>query len=202
MSDAAALRRRPLVLADLLPGTIVRDVLLVAAAAGLVGLLAQVSIPLPFTPVPVTGQTLGVLLAGTALGWRRAGLSLVLYTLAGLAGVPWFAGHTSGYQHVSMTFGYIIGFVAASVLCGYLAEREADRNLLRSLPAMLAGEVAIYAFGLPWLAVTAHLGVSATLAAGFTPFIIGDAIKAAIAAGLLPAAWRLAGRRDASAGAA
>ena len=195
MSDAAALRRRPLVLADLLPGTLVRDGLLVVGAAGFVGLLAQVSIPLPFTPVPITGQTLGVLLAGTALGWRRAGLSLVLYTLAGLAGVPWFAGHTSGYANVSYTFGYILGFVAAAVLCGYLAERGADRNVVKSLPAMLAGEVAIYAFGLPWLAVAAHMSVSVTLAKGLTPFIIGDLIKAAIAAGLLPTAWLLAGRR-------
>ncbi|HXF22293.1 MAG TPA: biotin transporter BioY [Streptosporangiaceae bacterium] len=194
MSNAAALpRRSPLVLADLLPGAAVRDGLLVAGAAAFIGLLAQISIPLSFTPVPITGQTLGVLLAGTALGWWRAGAALVLYAVAGVAGVPWFAGHSSGYA--SASFGYIVGFVAAAVLCGYLAGRGADRSVLRSLPAMIAAEVVIYAFGLTWLAIDLHLGASATIAAGLTPFLAGDAIKAAIAAGLLPAAWWLAGPR-------
>jgi biotin transport system substrate-specific component len=192
MSDAAALRRRsPLVLADLLPGALVRDTLLVIGAAGFVGLLAQISIHLSFTPVPITGQTLGVLLAGTALGWRRAGAALVLYAVAGVAGVPWFADHSSGYA--SASFGYIVGFVAAAVLCGYLAERGADRSVLRSVPAMVAAEVVMYAFGLTWLAIDLHLGASATIADGLTPFLAGDAIKAAIAAGLLPAAWWLTG---------
>jgi biotin transport system substrate-specific component len=194
MSNAAALpRRSPLVLADLLPGAAVRDGLLVAGAAAFVGLLAQISIHLSFTPVPITGQTLGVLLAGTALGWWRAGAALVLYAVAGVAGVPWFAGHSSGYA--SASFGYVVGFVAAAVLCGYLAGRGADRSVLRSVPAMIAAEVVIYAFGLTWLAIDLHLGASATIAAGLTPFLAGDAIKAAIAAGLLPAAWWLAGPR-------
>ena len=192
MSTAAALpRRSPLVLADLLPGAAVRDGLLVAGAAAFIGLLAQISIHLSFTPVPITGQTLGVLLAGTALGWWRAGAALVLYAVAGVAGVPWFAGHSSGYA--SASFGYVVGFVAAAVLCGYLAGRGADRSVLRSLPAMIAAEVVIYAFGLTWLAIDLHLAASATIAAGLTPFLAGDAIKAAIAAGLLPAAWWLAG---------
>ena len=190
MSDAAALRSRPLVLADLLPGALVRDGLLVAGAAGFVGLLAQISIHLPFTPVPITGQTLGVLLAGTALGWRRGALALALYAIAGVAGVPWFAGGTSGYA--SASFGYVIGFFAAAALCGYLAERGADRSVVKSLPAMLAGEVMIYAFGLTWLALDLHLSASAALAEGLTPFLAGDLIKTVIAAGLLPAAWRLA----------
>jgi biotin transport system substrate-specific component len=194
MSDAAALRRRPpLVLADLLPGALARDALLVAGAAGFIGLLAQISIHLSFTPVPITGQTLGVLLAGAALGWRRAGAALLLYAVAGVAGVPWFAAHSSGYA--SASFGYIIGFFFAALLCGYLAERGADRSVLRSVPAMLAAEVVIYAFGLTWLAIDLHLGASATIADGLTPFLAGDAIKAALAAGLLPAAWWLAGRR-------
>ncbi len=194
MSDAAALRRRPpLVLADLLPGARARDALLVAGAAGFIGLLAQISIHLSFTPVPITGQTLGVLLAGAALGWRRAGAALLLYAVAGVAGVPWFADHSSGYA--SASFGYIIGFFFAAVLCGYLAERGADRSVLRSVPALLAAEVVIYAFGLTWLAIDLHLGASATIADGLTPFLAGDAIKAALAAGLLPAAWWLAGRR-------
>jgi biotin transport system substrate-specific component len=194
MSQSAALRRPlPLVLADLLPGTVVRDVLLVAGAAGFVGALAQISIHLSFTPVPITGQTLGVLVACTALGWRRAVAAMGLYAVAGIAGVPWFADHASGY--VGASFGYILGYVLAAVVCGLLAERGADRTVLRSLPLMLAAEVALYAAGLTWLALYAHLGPAATISEGLTPFIAGDAIKAAIAAGLLPAAWRLAGRR-------
>jgi biotin transport system substrate-specific component len=194
MSQSAALRRPlPLVLADLLPGTVVRDVLLVVGAAGFVGALAQISIPLSFTPVPITGQTLGVLVACTALGWRRAVAAMGLYAVAGIAGVPWFADHASGY--VGASFGYIIGYVLAAGVCGLLAERGADRTVLRSLPLMLAAEVALYAAGLTWLALYAHLGPAATISEGLTPFIAGDAIKAAIAAGLLPAAWRLAGRR-------
>jgi biotin transport system substrate-specific component len=194
MSQTAALpRRRPLVLADLIPGTVVRDVILVLAAAGFVGLLAQISIHLSFTPVPVTGQTLGVLLAGTALGWRRSAAALGLYAVAGVAGVPWFAGHSSGY--VGASFGYVLGFVLAAALCGFLAERGADRSILKSVPAMVAGEVVMYAVGVTWLAFSLHVGPGKAISLGLTPFLIGDAIKAALAAGLLPATWRLVGRR-------
>jgi biotin transport system substrate-specific component len=200
MSFVAIARPRPLVLGDLIAlnrgraARAVRDVLLVVGAAGFVGALAQISIHLSFTPVPITGQTLGVLLAGTALGWRRAAASMGLYAIAGVAGVPWFAGASSGYA--SASFGYIVGFFFAAMACGYLAERGVDRSVLRSVPAMIVGEIIIYAFGLTWLALDLHLGFSATLTAGFTPFVAGDAIKAAIAAGLLPVAWKLAGRRQ------
>jgi biotin transport system substrate-specific component len=200
VSSVAIARPRPLVLGDLIAASrgrvaqAVRDVLLVVGAAGFVGALAQISIHLSFTPVPITGQTLGVLLAGTALGWRRAAAAMALYAVAGVAGLPWFAGHTSGYAGAS--FGYIVGFFFAATACGYLAQRGADRSVLKSLPAMLVGEVLIYAFGLTWLALDLHWGAAATLKAGFTPFVAGDAIKAAIAAGLLPTAWRLVGRRQ------
>jgi biotin transport system substrate-specific component len=199
MSSVAIARPRPLVLGDLIAqrqgraAHAVRDVLLVAGAAGFVGALAQISIHLSFTPVPITGQTLGVLLAGTALGWRRAAASMALYAVAGVAGVPWFAGATSGY--VGASFGYIVGFFFAAAACGYLAERGNDRSVLRSVPAMIVGEIIIYAFGVSWLAFDLHLTAGAALADGFTPFVIGDAIKAGIAAGLLPVAWQLAGWR-------
>ena len=199
MSSVAITRPRPLVLGDLIAADggraaqAVRDVLLVVGAAGFVGALAQISIHLSFTPVPITGQTLGVLLAGTALGWRRAAAAMALYAVAGLAGVPWFAGHAAGY--VGASFGYIVGFFFAATACGYLAGRGADRSVLKSVPAMLAGEILIYAFGCTWLALDLHLGAAATLKDGFTPFVAGDAIKAAIAAGLLPLGWKLAGRR-------
>jgi biotin transport system substrate-specific component len=199
MSYVVISRPRAVVLADLIAlnrgrlAHAVRDVLLVVGAAGFVGALAQISIPLSFTPVPITGQTLGVLLAGTALGWRRAAASMALYAVAGVAGVPWFAGASSGYA--SASFGYIVGFFFAATACGYLAERGNDRSVLRSVPAMVVGEIIIYAFGLTWLALDLHLGAAATLRDGFTPFVAGDAIKAAIAAGLLPVVWRLAGHR-------
>ncbi|MGO9198362.1 MAG: biotin transporter BioY [Acidimicrobiales bacterium] len=196
MSDVVTLQRPdPLVLADLLPGTLVRDAALVVGAAGFVGLLAQISIHLSFTPVPITGQTLGVLLAGTALGWKRGTAAMALYGVAGVAGVPWFAGHSSGY--VGASFGYIVGFVLCAALCGFLAERRADRSLLKSVPAMVAGEIVMYAVGVIWLAVSIRVDPAKAISLGLTPFLAGDAIKAAIAAGLLPAAWKLAGPRSA-----
>jgi biotin transport system substrate-specific component len=192
-------RPRGLVLADLIAGNRSRvarlawDAVLVVGAAAFVGALAQISIKLSFTPVPITGQTLGVLLAGTTLGWRRAAASMALYAVAGLAGVPWFAGHEHGY--VGASFGYIVGFFFAAAVCGFLAQRGADRSVLRSIPAMIAGEIVIYLIGVTWLAIDLHVGAATALHLGFTPFIIGDSIKAAIAAGLLPAAWWLAGHR-------
>jgi biotin transport system substrate-specific component len=199
LSSVAIARPRPLVLGDLIAqnsgrvAQAVRDVLLVVGAAGFVGALAQISIHLSFTPVPITGQTLGVLLAGTALGWRRAAASMALYAIAGVAGLPWFAGGASGY--VGASFGYIVGFFFAAMACGYLAERGADRSVVKSLPVMVAGEILIYTFGLVWLGLDLHLTIAKTFAYGFNPFVAGDAIKAAIAAGLLPVAWKLAGPR-------
>lgn len=203
MSVSVPLQRsRGPVLADLIAGSrsrvsrIAWDVVLVIGAAALVGVLAQVSINLSFTPVPITGQTLGVLLAGTSLGWRRGAAALALYGLAGVAGLPWFAGGTSGYA--SASFGYIIGFFFAAAICGYLAERGADRTIIGSVPAMVAGEIMIYLFGVTWLKFDLHVSTATALHLGFTPFVIGDAIKAAIAAGLLPAAWKLASKRPGS----
>lgn len=190
--DALALSREDrLVLADLVPGERVRDLMLVAGAAALVGLLAQLSIKLSFTPVPITGQTLGVLLAGTALGWRRAAAALALYAGLGVAGLPWFAHHTSGWGGAS--FGYVVGFVLAAGACGFLAERGGDRKVWRALPTMLVGEVLIYAVGLTWLSLYLQVGPAKTISLGLTPFVAGDAIKAGIAAGLLPLTWRLTG---------
>jgi biotin transport system substrate-specific component len=197
-------RSRGPVLADLIAGgrdraaRIAWDVALVIGAAALVGALAQISIKLSFTPVPITGQTLGVLLAGASLGWRRGAAALAVYGLAGVAGVPWFADHSHGY--VGASFGYIVGFFFAAAVIGYLAERGADRTIIGSVPAMIAGEIIIYLFGVTWLAFDLHVGASTALHLGFTPFVIGDAIKAAIAAGLLPAAWKLASRRPGSSG--
>lgn len=186
-------RRAPVVLADFVPDVLARDILLVVGGAALVGLLAQISIHLPFTPVPITGQTLGVLLTGTALGWRRGLAAMLLYAAAGLIGVPWFAGHASGY--VGASFGYIIGFVLCAPVCGALAERGADRTLRGSVPAMVVGEVVMYGAGVTWLALDLHVGAGTAISLGLTPFLAGDAIKAGLAALLLPSAWRLVGPR-------
>lgn len=184
--------RRAVVLGDLLPGLAARDALLIVGSAAFIGVLAQISIPLSFTPVPITGQTLGVLLTGCALGWRRAGISLGTYVLAGWAGLPWFIDHTAGWQGPST--GYLIGFLLAALATGALAERRSDRNVVTTLAAMAVGEVLIYAVGVPWLAVDLHVGLGKAIALGLTPFLAGDAIKAGIAALALPATWRLVGR--------
>ena len=186
---------RRYVLADALPAFAVRDAILVVSYAALVGLLAQVVIPLPFTPVPITGQTFGVLLGGMTLGWRRAVAGMALYVGSGLVGLPWFAGGTGGLAVVrAPSFGYLIGFVVAAAVVGRLAELRLDRNPLLTLGAMLAGTAIIYLFGVPWLMVAIHVDVVQGMALGLTPFLLGDAIKALLAAGLLPAGWKAVGR--------
>lgn len=179
------------VLADLIPGGLVRDVLLVAGAAALTGLAAQISIPL--WPVPITLQTLTVLLAGAALGPLRGGLSMGLYLVVGAAGVPWFAEQNSGLGFV--TLGYVIGFVLAAVLVGWLARRGADRTFVGTLGAMVLGNLVIYAVGVPYLAAALGIDLVEAIRLGAVPFLVGDALKILLAAGLLPAAWRLAGAR-------
>ncbi len=179
------------VLADLVPGGLVRDVLLVTAAAILTGLAAQVSIPL--WPVPVTLQTLTVLLAGAALGPLRGGLAMGFYLVVGAAGVPWFAEQNSGLGFV--TLGYVIGFVLAATLVGWLARRGADRTFSGTIGAMVLGNLVIYAVGVPYLAAALGIDLVEAIRLGAIPFLVGDALKILLAAGLLPAAWRLAGER-------
>lgn len=190
MTAAAAPHAPTRVLADLLPGGLVRDVALVAATAALTGLAAQVAIPL--WPVPVTLQTLTVLLAGAALGPTRGAAAMLLYLGVGAAGVPWFAQQHSGLGFP--TLGYVIGFVLAAALVGALAARGADRTVPGTIATMVLGNLVIYAVGVPYLAIA--LGVDPVEAVGFgaTPFLVGDGLKILLAAGLLPAAWRLSGR--------
>jgi len=184
-------RRRGLVLADLFPEVLARDAAIVCGAACFVGLLAQVSIPLSWTPVPITGQTLGVVLAGSALGMRRGFAALALYAAAGLAGVPWFAGHASGWP--GGLFGYVVGFVVAGAVCGLLAERRADRKVKSAIGAILVGDAIIFAVGVPWLAASYHFSAAEAIGKGLVPFLAGEGIKIALAAGLLPTAWKVVG---------
>ncbi|MGW5093366.1 biotin transporter BioY [Streptomyces nodosus] len=189
MSTATAIARPGEVLADLLPASRVRDIALVAGGAALTGLAAQIAVPVPHSPVPVTGQTFAALLVGTSLGAGRGFLALALYALAGSAGVPWFAGGASGAGGAS--FGYVLGMMLAVAAVGALARRGADRSVLRTAGAMLLGEAIIYAVGVPYLAVATGMSLSAALAAGLVPFLVGDALKAALAMGLLPSVWKL-----------
>jgi biotin transport system substrate-specific component len=197
---AIALPRKR-VLADYVPavagvpasvGVLARDLALVAAGAGFIGLLSQWSVPLPGTPVPLTLGTFAVLLTGASLGGIRGLLSIGTYMVAGGLGVNWFAGHKDGWG--GATFGYIIGFVLAGALVGWLAQRGADRTVAKTAALMVLGNLVIYAVGVSWLMGSTGMDLDAGLAAGFTPFLIGDAIKIAAAAGLLPAAWALVQR--------
>lgn len=193
MSTVAATPRTGVVLADLLPATRTRDIALVAGGAVLTGLAAQIAVPVPGSPVPVTGQTFAALLVGTALGARRGFLSLAVYTLVGMAGVPWFADGRSGPGGAS--FGYVLGMLLAATVVGELARRGGDRSVLRTAGTMVVGSAVTYAVGVPYLAMSAGMSLSAAVAAGLVPFLLGDALKAALAMGALPTTWKLIGRR-------
>jgi biotin transport system substrate-specific component len=183
--------RHPLVLSDLIPGTLVRDIGLVVTGAAVTGALAQLSVPVHGSPVPITGQTLGALLVGAALGWRRGFAALALYLLAGVAGVPWYSDHTHGAG--LPTLGYIVGFVFAATAVGALAAHGGDRTPLRVIGTMIVGNVIIYAVGVPYLMADLHIGASAAWDIGIKNYLLGDAVKIAIAAGVLPACWRALG---------
>jgi biotin transport system substrate-specific component len=173
-----------------------RHLALILLGTLVIALSAQVSIPVPGSPVPVTGQTFGVLLTAGALGFRRAFAATVLYVLIGVVGLPVFAGGASGVQWIfGATGGYLVGFVLAAVAVGGLAEMGWDRHLIGSIGAMLIGSALIYGVGLPWLAIVAHLDIATTLEKGLYPFLVGDAIKLALVAAAFPAAWWVVGRR-------
>lgn len=174
------------------------DFALVCVGAGLIVGAAQVSIPLPFTPVPVTGQTFAVLLVGAGLGSVRGLASTLLYLLLGVAGLGVYAGGAHGWSQISgATGGYLVGFLAASALVGWLAEQRWDWRFSSALGAMLTGNLVIYLIALPWLAITLHTDLEKTLEYGLYPFVAGDMIKLYLAAALLPATWRLVRRNTA-----
>ena len=166
---------------------LLRQVVLVLGGAAFVGLAAQVAIPLPFTPVPLTLQTFAVLLAGAALGSLRGVLAMAVYAVAGVAGVPWFAEGSSGFAMPS--FGYILGFVIAAGIVGRIAEHGATRTAWRTAGLMVVGNLVIYAVGVTWLKYAIDVTWAKALELGVAPFLVGDAIKIALAAGLLPLTW-------------
>ncbi|MEU5777789.1 biotin transporter BioY [Streptomyces venezuelae] len=192
MSIAAATTRPGQVLADLLPASRVKDAALVLGGAALTGIAAQIAVPVPGSPVPVTGQTFAALLVGTSLGARRGFLSLALYALVGMAGMPWFAQAGSGVAAPSL--GYVLGMLLAATVVGALARRGGDRSVLRTAGTMVLGSAIIYAVGVPYLAAATGMSMTQAVAAGLTPFLIGDALKAALAMGALPTAWKFLDR--------
>ena len=182
------------------------DVLVVLMGSLVVAALAQLSVRLPFTPVPVTGQTLAVLLVGAALGSVRGAAALALYLVEGAAGIPVFAEGQSGAAFLlvadplHVTGGYLWGFVAAAFLVGWLAERGWDRKTGSAIGAMLLGEIVIFTCGVVWLSAALDVPVQApgqtfndALEFGFYPFAVGDILKVLIAAGALPVAWKFLG---------
>ena len=189
---------RSITLIDLIPRSRVRDVLAVSSFALLTAGAAQISIPLGFTPVPITGQTFAVLLAGGVLGSKLGAASQMFYVILGALGLPFYADGAGDWEVAAgSTAGYLVGFIVAAFLVGLMAERGQDRNLVTSLPAFIAGSIIIYTFGALWLAynldipLTAGATEASAVAYGVTPFIVGDILKAALAGVLLPGVWRL-----------
>lgn len=183
------------VLADsFLPTGTLADALAVVVASLFIAVCAQIEIHLPFTPVPVSGGTLGVLYAGALLGSRRGASAVLLYLLEGAAGLPVFSGGAAGFLHfIGPTGRYLIGFPIGAYCAGLLAERGWDRTSLRAFAVMIAASLPIFALGL--LGLSRFLPSNVLLSAGLWPFVPGDLIKAAISAGLLPLGWKIVGHR-------
>jgi biotin transport system substrate-specific component len=172
------------------PKNWVTDVVLVLTGSALVALSAQLVIRLPFSPVPITGQTFAVLLVGFVLGSQRGALSLALYLLEGIMGLPVFAGGGAGLPWLfGPSGGYLLGFVLAAGLVGGLAERGFDRKFFTTMIAFACGMLAIYIIGALWL--SNYTGWQASLQTGVLPFLPGDLFKAILAALALPTAWKI-----------
>lgn len=190
-----ALSLKPTIVDRLIPRSIATDIALVVSGAALTALAAQWVIPM--YPVPFTGQTFAVLLVATALGTWRGASAMLLYVLAGAAGLPIFNNGNSGIfvekagtMSLTPTLGYLVGFIAAAAVAGKLAELQWDKRVLGVAASFVAGNLVIYAFGVPTLAVVLGLDLATALQLGFVPFLIGDALKLVAAAALLPLAWR------------
>jgi biotin transport system substrate-specific component len=194
-ASSAALPTRPQVLADLVPAVRARDAGLVALGVLFTALLAQVAVPVPGSPVPITGQTLAVVLTAASLGPLRGTAVQALYILAALAGLPFYSEASGGVDVVlGATGGYVVGFIPAAFLIGLAAQHGADRTLWKAIPLFVAGQAVIFAVGVPWLALSTGMSAPQALEAGFYPFILGGLVKAAVAAVVLGGAWKLTRR--------
>lgn len=181
------------VLADLIPGDRVRDTALVLSGTAFLIVASQLTIPLWFTPVPLSLSTFAVLLTGASLGPARAMFSTVLYLALGMAGAPVFAEQASGWSVPS--FGYVLGYIPAAIVVGHLARRRADRSIVATMATGCLGSLFIYAVGVPWLITRLDVDLARGLELGVYPFLAGDAIKALAAALLLPTAWKVIGEK-------
>ncbi len=196
-ASVPAFPTRPLVLADLVPAVRARNVVLVALGVLFTALLAQVSVPVPGSPVPVTGQTLAVVLTAASLGPARGVSVQVVYILAALVGLPFYSEASGGWDVVvGATGGYVFGFIPAAYLIGLAARHGADRRFRTSVPLFVAGQAVVFAVGVPWLALATGMSAAQALEAGFYPFILGGLVKAAVAAAVLGGAWRVARDRS------
>ncbi len=191
---AAAPAHSPVMADAFLPSGALADALSVVVVSLFVAVCAQIEIRLPFTPVPVSGGTLGVLYAGALLGSRRGAAAVALYLLEGAAGLPVFSGGAAGFMHLlGPTGGYLAGFPVGAYAVGLMAERGWDRTPLRAFATMLLGSLPIFALGL--LGLSRFLPAKSLLGAGLWPFVPGDLLKSAVSAGLLPLGWKIIGKR-------
>lgn len=196
MSAATAAPTTGLVLADLIPGTRTRDAALVLSGALFMSLMAQVAITVPGSPVPITGQTLAVGLIGSTLGLRRGTTSMALYAILGLF-LPVYANGGSGFSVVNgPAGGYVIGFIFATAIIGFMAERGASRTIISAFTAFVIAQLFVFAFGLAGLKLATGQDWSWVIHNGFTIFILGGIIKAIIGGLALPGAWRAVRRID------
>ena len=191
------LSARPTLIDRVVPRSLATDIALIFAGAVLTAISAQIAIPM--WPVPITGQTFAVLLVGAVLGASRGALSMITYFSMGAAGLPVFTGAVAGITF-GTTFGYLVGFIAAAAVVGWLGQLNWHKKVSGVLASFLIGNAVIYLFGLPWLAFAlANLGLAgdlgAVVAAGLVPFLVGDAIKMALAAAALPLAWKYLGTK-------
>jgi len=169
----------------------IRSLFLIVLGSLLLAALAQIEIVLPFTPVPITGQTFGVLLVGALLGSKRGAASMIIYITEGASGLPFFAGGAAGVGILTgATAGYLVGFIGAAYVVGWLAERGLERSVGTSIIPFLVGTIIIYAFGVAWLSMIVG-GLSKAIELGMLPFLVGDTVKLILASLVLPAAWKL-----------
>ena len=191
LSNAAAAPRVP-VLADAFANSVVRNIALVLGGTAFMILMAQIAIPVPPSPVPITGQTLGVILIGASLGSRRGIASISLYVLLGLF-FPVYADGNEGLNFFlhGGNAGYLVGFIVATGVAGWFAEHGSDRKVLTAFLSFIAVQLIVFGFGVPVLKATFDMTWSDAIHNGFTLFIIGGLIKAAIGAILMPTAWKL-----------
>ncbi|HEV7950164.1 MAG TPA: biotin transporter BioY [Glaciihabitans sp.] len=188
MTQVALVGGRATLADQFITRSIATDAALVVAGAALTAVAAQIAVPL--WPVPITGQTLAVLLVGSTLGAARGALSMVLYAILGVVGLPIFSDASSGLAVLTgTTGGYIVGFIASAALVGWVAERAGDRKFLGAALAFGAGTIVTFAFGMIWLAAVLGTDLAKTLEYGLYPFIIGGVVKSLLAASIIPVVW-------------